>query len=62
MTRTTARQNPSTPFETPTFDARSAFSWTLRGGEMARLERLQGRMPAPVRRSRLARIAALVGA
>ena len=26
-------------FETPTFDPRSAFAWTLRGGEMARRER-----------------------
>ena len=26
-------------FETPTFDARSAFAWTLRSGEMARFER-----------------------
>ena len=25
-------------FETPTFDPRSAFAWTLRGGEMARHE------------------------
>ena len=26
-------------FETPTFDPRSAFAWTLRGGEVARHER-----------------------
>ena len=25
-------------YETPTFDPRSAFSWTLRAGEIARLE------------------------
>jgi len=30
-------------FETPTFDPRSAFSWTLRSGEIARLERRQRR-------------------
>ena len=27
-----------TRYETPTFDPRSAFSWTLRAGERARLE------------------------
>jgi hypothetical protein len=27
-----------TRYETPTFDPGSAFSWTLRAGEMARLE------------------------
>jgi hypothetical protein len=28
----------SSRYETPTFDPRGAFSWTQRGGEMARLE------------------------
>lgn len=28
-------------YETPTFDPRSAFAWTLRSGELARLERRQ---------------------
>jgi hypothetical protein len=30
-------------YETPTFDPRGAFSWTLRGGEIARLEAQQQR-------------------
>jgi hypothetical protein len=30
-------------YETPTFDPRSAFSWTLRAGEIARLEARQQR-------------------
>jgi hypothetical protein len=29
----------ATSYETPTFDPRGAFSWTLRGGEIALLER-----------------------
>ena len=38
--RTTQRANgEARRFETPTFDPRSAFARTLRGGEMARLER-----------------------
>ena len=28
-------------YETPTFDPRGAFAWTLRSGEIARLERQQ---------------------
>ena len=32
---------PSQRYETPTFDPRSAFAWTLRSGEIARLERRQ---------------------
>ena len=35
-------------YETPTFDPRSAFSWTLRSAEIARLERQQrNRRPDP---------------
>ena len=34
-------------FETPTFDPRSAFAWTLRGGEMARHERRPHSGPGP---------------
>jgi hypothetical protein len=30
-------------YETPTFDPRSAFSWTLRAGEIARLQAQQQR-------------------
>lgn len=33
----------SPQYETPTFDPRSAFSWTMRAGEMARIERQQRR-------------------
>jgi hypothetical protein len=29
----------ATSYETPAFDPRGAFSWTLRGGEIALLER-----------------------
>lgn len=34
-------------FETPTFDPRSAFSWTLRAGEIARLDAQQRRNGLP---------------
>ena len=35
-------------YETPTFDPRSAFAWTLRSGEIARLERRrQNRLADP---------------
>ena len=36
-------------YETPTFDPRGAFAWTLRSGEIARRERLQrqNRLPDP---------------
>lgn len=42
------RQNgsPARCYETPTFDPRGAFAWTLRSGEVARLERLH-RLPEP---------------
>ncbi len=34
-------------YETPTFDPRGAFAWTLRGGEIARLECGQRRHTQP---------------
>jgi hypothetical protein len=36
-------------YETPTFDPRGAFAWTLRSGEITRLQRLQrqNRLPDP---------------
>lgn len=37
-----------TQYETPTFDPRGAFARTLRGGEMARLGRLQRQNGLPV--------------
>ena len=37
-------------FETPTFDPRSAFSWTLRAGEIARLDAQQQRNGLPDRK------------
>ena len=42
---TSMAQSPR--YETPTFDPRSAFSWTLRAGEIARLEprRRRDRLP-----------------
>jgi hypothetical protein len=39
MTEGNDIDTPRTPrYETPTFDPRGAFSWTLRAGEIARLE------------------------
>lgn len=38
----------STHYETPTFDPRSAFSWSLRAGEIARLEIQERRNGLPV--------------
>jgi len=35
------------PYETPTFDPRGAFSWTLRAGEIAGRERQQRRRRLP---------------
>jgi hypothetical protein len=40
-------QSPS--YETPTFDPRSAFAWTLRSGEIALRERRQGQSRLPHR-------------
>lgn len=45
-----------TRYETPTFDPRGAFSWTLRAGERARLEARRQCAAADQRSSELQRV------